>query len=96
MAMPGFLRAHAYARLTSVGQEGERCARPLERGTEMVGDRTTGVIWDSKFYFMANTDIESLDDERIVDLAKLGPIANCGLIVDVKHWSRRFFSGQPI
>jgi len=43
----------------------------LERGTEMVRDPTTGAIWGGKFYFMANTGIDNLDDGKIVDRTKL-------------------------
>jgi len=46
----------------------------LERGTEFVKDPTTGAIFDGKFYFMANTGIDNLDDDRIVDPAKLEPL----------------------
>jgi len=46
----------------------------LERGTEMVRDPTTGSIWDGKFYFMANTGIENLNDGKIVDRTKLEPL----------------------
>ena len=45
----------------------------LERGTEMVPGPTTGSIWDGKFYFMANTGIENLNDGKIVDRTKLEP-----------------------
>ena len=46
----------------------------LERGTEMVKDPTTGAIFEGKFYFMANTGIDNLDDDKIVDAAKLEPV----------------------
>jgi hypothetical protein len=46
----------------------------LERGTEMVRNPTTGAILDGKFYFMANTGIENLDDGKIADPAKLEPL----------------------
>jgi hypothetical protein len=47
----------------------------LERGTELVKDPTTGAILDDKFYFMANTGIDNLDDNgNIVDAAKLEPL----------------------
>ncbi|PYL81333.1 MAG: hypothetical protein DMF21_05540 [Verrucomicrobia bacterium] len=47
----------------------------LERGTELVADPTTGAILDDKFYFMANTGIDNLDDNgNIVDAAKLEPL----------------------
>ena len=50
-------------------------SEPLERGTELVHDPTTGAILDDKFYFMANTGIDNLDDNgRIVDRAKLEPL----------------------
>ena len=47
----------------------------LERGTELVRDPTTGAILNDKFYFMANTGIENLDDSgRIIDPKKLEPL----------------------
>lgn len=46
----------------------------LERGTEMVRNPTTGAILHGKFYFMANTGLENLDDGKIADPAKLGPL----------------------
>ena len=47
----------------------------LERATELVHDPTTGAILDDKFYFMANTGIDNLDDKgRIVDPSKLEPL----------------------
>jgi hypothetical protein len=47
----------------------------LERGTELVRDPTTGAILNDKFYFMANTGIENLDDSgRIIDPTKLEPL----------------------
>ena len=46
----------------------------LERGTELVKDPTTGAIFEGKFYFMANTGIDNLKDDRIVDESKLEPV----------------------
>jgi hypothetical protein len=46
----------------------------LERGTQLVGDPTTGAILNGKFYFMANTGIYNLKDDRIVDEKKLEPV----------------------
>ena len=47
----------------------------LERATDMVHDPTTGAILNDRFYFMANTGIENLDDNgRIIDPAKLAPL----------------------
>ena len=46
----------------------------LERGTEMVDDPTTGAILDDKFYFMANTGIYNLEDDKVIDPAKLEPV----------------------
>jgi len=46
----------------------------LERGTEMVRNPTTGAILDGKLYFMANTDIENLNDGMIADPGKLEPL----------------------
>jgi hypothetical protein len=47
-----------------------RSSETLERGTEMVRDPTTG----AKFYFMANTAIENLEDGKMVDPDKLEPL----------------------
>ena len=46
----------------------------LERGTEMVSDPTTGAIYRGNFYFMANTGIYNLEDDRILDAKKLEPV----------------------
>jgi len=46
----------------------------LERGTEMVHNPTTGTIFDDKFYFMANTGIENLNNGKISDPTKLEPL----------------------
>ena len=43
----------------------------LERGTEMVKNPTTGAILDDRLYFMANTGIHNLQDDKIVDANKL-------------------------
>jgi hypothetical protein len=40
----------------------------------MVRNPTTGAILGGKFYFMANTGIENLDDGKIADPAKLEPL----------------------
>ena len=46
----------------------------LERGTGFVKNPTTGAIFEGKFYFMANTGIDNLDDDKIVDPSKLEPV----------------------
>ncbi|HKW64574.1 MAG TPA: hypothetical protein VJN89_18630 [Candidatus Acidoferrum sp.] len=46
----------------------------LERGTELVNDPTTGAIFEGKFYFMANTGIYNLENDKIVDESKLEPV----------------------
>jgi len=46
----------------------------LERGTDLVKNPTTGAIFEGKFYFMANTGIDNLDDDKIVDPTKLEPV----------------------
>ena len=46
----------------------------LEGSTELVKDPTTGAIFEGKFYFMANTGIDNLKDDRIVDESKLEPV----------------------
>ena len=51
-----------------------KSSETLERGTKMVRNPTTGAILGGKFYFMANTGIENLDDGKIADPAKLEPL----------------------
>jgi len=46
----------------------------LERGTEMVKNPTTGAIFEGNFYFMANTGIQNLEHDKIVDEGKLEPV----------------------
>ena len=46
----------------------------LERGTELVNDPTTGAIFQGHFYFMANTSIANLENDKIVDVSKLEPV----------------------
>jgi len=46
----------------------------LERGTELVNDPTTGAIFQGHFYFMANTGIANLENDKIVDVSKLEPV----------------------
>src|SRR5215471_2958362 len=46
----------------------------LEYGTDLVSDPTTGAILGNNFYFIANTGIYNLDDDKIVDPAKLEPV----------------------
>ena len=46
----------------------------LERGTDLVKDPTTGAIFEGKFYFMANTGIDNLNDDKILDEQKLEPL----------------------
>ena len=46
----------------------------LERGTDLVKNPTTGAILNDKFYFMANTGIQNLDSDKIVDESKLEPV----------------------
>lgn len=46
----------------------------LEYRTDLVSDPTTGAILGDKFYFLANTGISNLDDDKIVDPAKLEPV----------------------
>ena len=46
----------------------------LERGTELVNDPTTGAIFQGHFYFMANTGIYNLENDKIVDVSKLEPV----------------------
>jgi sugar lactone lactonase YvrE len=51
-----------------------RSSETLERGTEMVRNPTTGAILDGKFYFLANTGIENLEDGKIADPTRLEPL----------------------
>ena len=46
----------------------------LERGTELVKNPTTGAIFEGNFYFMANTGIQNLENDRIVDERELEPV----------------------
>ena len=46
----------------------------LERGTDLVNDPTTGAIFQGNFYFMANTGIFNLENDKIVDVSKLEPV----------------------
>lgn len=46
----------------------------LEYRSELVSDPTTGAILGDKFYFIANTGIYNLEDDKIVDPAKLQPV----------------------
>jgi hypothetical protein len=46
----------------------------LERNTRFLSDPTTGAILHGKFYFMANTGIYNLKDDKIVDPKKLEPV----------------------
>jgi hypothetical protein len=46
----------------------------LEYRTDLTSDPTTGAIFEDNFYFIANTGIYNLEDDRIVDPAKLEPV----------------------
>jgi hypothetical protein len=46
----------------------------LEYRTDLVSDPTTGALYQGKFYFMANTGIDNLQDDEIVDPAALAPV----------------------
>ena len=46
----------------------------LERGSDLVKSPTTGAIFEGSFYFMANTGIENLRDDTILDESKLEPV----------------------
>ncbi len=46
----------------------------LERRTDLVSDPTTGAVLGDNFYFLANTGIYNLEDDKIVDPAKLEPV----------------------
>jgi hypothetical protein len=51
-----------------------RASETLEYGTDLVSDPTTGAVLGNNFYFIANTGIYNLDDDKIVDPAKLEPV----------------------
>jgi hypothetical protein len=46
----------------------------LEHRTDLVNDPTTGAVLGDNFYFIANTGIYNLEDDKIVDPAKLEPV----------------------
>jgi sugar lactone lactonase YvrE len=46
----------------------------LEQRTPLVSFPTTGAIVGDRFYYIANTGIGNLDDDRIVDPTKLEPV----------------------
>ena len=46
----------------------------LEYDTDLVSDPTTGAILGDQFYFITNTGIYNLEDDKIVDPAKLEPV----------------------
>ncbi len=46
----------------------------LERGTDLVKNPTTGAVFEDKFYFMANTGIRNLENDKIVDESMLEPV----------------------
>jgi hypothetical protein len=58
----------------SAGGERVTFSKVLERGTPLVSDPTTGAIVGDTFYFIANTGISNLEDDRIVDPTKLEPV----------------------
>jgi hypothetical protein len=46
----------------------------LEQRTDLVSFPTTGAIYGERFYFIANTGIGNLEDDKIVDPARLEPV----------------------
>jgi len=46
----------------------------LEYRTDLVSDPTTGAILGDQFYFITNTGIYNLEDDKIVDPATLEPV----------------------
>jgi len=46
----------------------------LEYNTDMISDPTTGAIRGDNFYFIANTGIYNLENDRILDPTKLEPV----------------------
>lgn len=59
-----------------LSEDGRRVtgSETLEYGTDLVSDPTTGAVLGNSFYFIANTGIYNLDDDKIVDPAKLEPV----------------------
>jgi len=49
-------------------------SQTLEYRTELVSDPTTGAVFGDNFYFISNTGIYNLEDDKIVDPAKLEPV----------------------
>jgi DNA polymerase IV len=47
---------------------------PIEHRTGLVSDPTTGAVLGDNFYFIVNTGIYNLEDDKIVDPAKLEPV----------------------
>jgi hypothetical protein len=60
----------------SLAKDGRRvtASEVLERGTELVNDPTMGAIFQGNFYFVANTGIYNLENDKIVDESKLEPV----------------------
>jgi hypothetical protein len=48
--------------------------RTLEYRSSLVEIPTTGAIYNGNFYFIANSQIDQLQDEKIKDPAKLKPV----------------------
>jgi hypothetical protein len=46
----------------------------LEYRTDLVNDPTTGAVLGDNFYFIANSGIYNLEEDKIVDPAKLEPV----------------------
>jgi hypothetical protein len=46
----------------------------LEYRSALLSDPTTGAVYDGKFYFMANTGMDNLQDDKIIDSKKLEPV----------------------
>jgi hypothetical protein len=46
----------------------------LEYRSRLMTDPTTGAVYHDQFYFIANTGIDNLNDDKIVDVKKLEPV----------------------
>jgi hypothetical protein len=51
-----------------------RHSEVLEYRTPLVDDPTTGAVYHGGFYYIANSGIDNLENDEIVDPAKLAPV----------------------
>ncbi len=59
-----------------LSSDGRRVASSevLEYRSALLSDPSTGAVYDGKFYFMANTGMDNLQDDKIIDSKKLEPV----------------------